>query len=393
MPLNLTDINSRGDIATLNKWASWVETQLHGTSNGTQFAFNQASDALDKASTAITTVDLTKVNFRGAWNSSAVYKINDMVSYQGNNYLCIRENVNQTPTPAGTIYWENTGPTTQDSLPDGSSNFTARASTLSYRPTSNPLSSTDLGGGSASLSVAGFTLQTSSKGSISVSSGTVAGASVNTLYYIYYDDSTLVGGSVIFNATTVKTTALNGAGRIYVGSIQTPPNGGSPTIGNNDGGTGAQFGAYQKVFFSSSSVSTLSGFVTNPGNANDGSDATSAAMGSTSGSGTFAKLTLSLPPISTNLFLSASLNIKTDGSSTGTGQGLIEYSTDNGTSWTTIRNQTGSSTWGPIVDTVSLTGPMNLGRTQVRATVINNGSPGAGSASMDFFEAWIEVVY
>ena len=51
---------------------------------------------------------------------------------------------------------------------DGSQRLAASASTLSYRPTSNPLTSVDAGGGTSTINIASFTMLTSNKGSMSV---------------------------------------------------------------------------------------------------------------------------------------------------------------------------------------------------------------------------------
>ena len=59
---------------------------------------------------------------------------------------------------------------------------------------------------------------------------------------MYYDDPTYTGGAVSYLADTVQAIALDATGRFYVGSIKTPQAGGLPTVGNNDGGTGAQSG-------------------------------------------------------------------------------------------------------------------------------------------------------
>ena len=161
---------------------------------------------------------------------------------------------------------------------DGVQNFSATASTLTYRPTSQPLSATDAGG-SATISVAAWVNRTSSKGDISYASGSVTGLSFSTLYFVYTDDGKLQGGVATYNATTTKVTAINGTGRFFIGSIITPASGGPQTSGNNDGGVGASFGQ-QFVQLGGTSTPTTSGggSVTNANNAIDGNATTFAEI-------------------------------------------------------------------------------------------------------------------
>lgn len=68
---------------------------------------------------------------------------------------------------------------------------------------------------------------------LNVTGGTITGLSFSTLYYVYYDDTTLTNGAPTFVATTSITDAQVGAesGRHYLGSITTPANGAGDTSG------------------------------------------------------------------------------------------------------------------------------------------------------------------
>lgn len=96
-------------------------------------------------------------------------------------------------------------------------------------------------------------------------SASVTGLSYNTLYFVYYDDSTLAGGAVTVNASTSQSTAVGTtAGRFYLGSIQTPVAAAPDTTGNNDGGVGAQGGLTTKTTFQTASQTTSgNGAITN----------------------------------------------------------------------------------------------------------------------------------
>lgn len=153
------------------------------------------------------------------------------------------------------------------------------ASHVSYRPLSNPLTATDAGA-TATVSVAAFTNRFAGV-DVSYNSGSIASLSFDTLYFIYTDDAGFAGGAVTYNATTVKETALNGSGRIFVGSIRTPKDGAPDTVGNNDGGVAAQFGGEAEH---TAVAVTTSGTTSNPNNAIDGDWGTfGQAGGSTTG--------------------------------------------------------------------------------------------------------------
>jgi hypothetical protein len=82
-------------------------------------------------------------------------------------------------------------------------------------------------------------------------------------------------------ATTNKQDAFSGTSRFFVGSVTTPSAGAPDTTGNNDGGTGAQYGELRKYFFSYATFQSIApggnGVVGNQGNLIDGNLADSAS--------------------------------------------------------------------------------------------------------------------
>jgi hypothetical protein len=277
---------------------------------------------------------------------------------------------------------------------DGPSNFSATASTLTYRPTSNPLTATDAGS-NATINIASFTMRTSSKGDISVSSGSITALSYSTLYYIYYDDGTLAGGSVTFHATTTKTTALQGTGRFYVGSIVTPAATAPNTVGNNDGGVGASFGQAFVLFGGLATPTTSGGgSVTNPNNSIDGNPTTFAEI--TNGASAPSNNQLVVSGFSPFQAVSGSvtLNVRSSGSNvavSSTTTVKLEYSLDGGVTWTLIQGPlAASSSWALQTNQVSLSLSQNTALVQVRATV-NSIQSTANLGDIKLYEAYITV--
>jgi hypothetical protein len=143
----------------------------------------------------------------------------------------------------------------EDEVVNGPSRGAITAANSSYRPLSNPLTAQDDGfSGSppadhAEIDIASFTMRSAiGPTDVSLSSGVITGLLPNTVYHVYYDDPTYAGGAVTYLADTTQAIALDATGRFYVGSIKTPITGGLPTIGNNDGGTGAQSGKLYMLF-------------------------------------------------------------------------------------------------------------------------------------------------
>jgi len=380
--------------------------------------------------------------YYGAWSNSTAYPAGAEVSYNGTVWIALSANTNQTPgigssywtavgnstilisayaggttysagmqvigtdgniyqalqsttgnAPPNATYWQLVGPSSLTSVPDGTQRFAATASTLTYRPTSNPLTSTDAGS-NATVSIASFTMQTSNKGTVSVNSGSVTGLSYGTLYYIYYDDATLAGGSVTFNATTTKTTAINGSGRFFVGSITTAISGGTQTNGNNDGGVGAQGG--QTLVFSFSAVTNtnsgtaVSGAISNA--SFDGDPTTKSSISVTSANSSAASITsvVSGSPANLTTYSSVTLYVRsavpTNTVNPGASPAAISYSYAGGSG--TVMTVGPATTRSLTTDSVSLPTNINLGTLTVTCSVFRN-SGSAQVVELDVYEIWV----
>jgi hypothetical protein len=264
---------------------------------------------------------------------------------------------------------------------DGTSVFGQTASGLSYRPLSNPLTGHDAGA-NATINVASFTMRTSSKGDISINSGSITGLSYGTGYFIYYDDSTLAGGSVSFAATTTKGTALQGAGRFYVGSITTPLAGAIDTIGNNDGGTGAQSGATLLIISTAQSPNGTSGY---------GLLTPTSATNTTSNAGATEEQWLGYVPQSSGVpsVITISVTSQVTITGAGTGNAILRYSTDGGSTFTTIYNT--SVNRALTTDVTNVTLPANVQKIVVSAQNSHTGGAGSSTHTLSNIQVVVQI--
>jgi hypothetical protein len=315
----------------------------------------------------------TSVILLGAWSGSTAYVAGNEVTYNGNIFRALQANTNQTPPtpPATNAYWQCIGPSTLDNLPDGTSNFSATAGTLTYRPTSNPLLSTDAGS-SATVSVSSFDMQTNQKGLISYNSGSVTALSYSQIYYIWVSDPTLAGGSATYSASTTKTASLANGGYLFLGSINTPAAAGGNIIGNNDGGAGNQTAL--SFYQGPSAFATAIGYTgfTTPSSTGGTASATgiTGSMGeSWFGFGSGINLSASTP--TKILSIESSWII-----SSGTWNYVLEYSLNSGSTWNVIVNT--SSGRALTTDTVTLPPGQDIATVQVQAQAnYNSGGSGA----------------
>lgn len=79
----------------------------------------------------------------------------------------------------------------------------------------------------------------SSQTTINYNSGSITGLSFSTRYFVYTDDPTYAGGAVTYVATTNSDALAARSGRVYVGEVTTPADGGSGTTGTPPGGIAA----------------------------------------------------------------------------------------------------------------------------------------------------------
>jgi hypothetical protein len=301
-------------------------------------------------------------------------------------------------TASGVVEFDNHNVTFVSELgtdtKDGPANFSATVNTLSYRPTSNPLTATDAGA-SATVDIAAFTMRTGSKGDISYNSGSVVGLSYSTLYYVYFDDSTLAGGAPSggYLATTTKATANDGAARFFLGSIYTPKSGGVNTVGFNDGGNGAT-GGKSLIGGPGTQVSTSSGTAppgwTNQTNTMSGDQS---VFGVLTGTGTSqiksTTYIVSNFGFSNQNYTSLSLNVKsavTTNTLGGTGtKWVISYSLDGGITFTQLRATAAGATYAATIDTVNLDLRQNLSAVQVKYVSQQKTDDTSGSIVSDIY--------
>lgn len=101
-------------------------------------------------------------------------------------------------------------------------------------------------GASATISVSAHSRKygdTSSQITVSYNSGSITGLSFSTTYFVYTDDINLAGGAVTYVASTNSDDPAARAGRVYVGKVTTPADGGSGTSGDTGGGSGGGGGS------------------------------------------------------------------------------------------------------------------------------------------------------
>jgi hypothetical protein len=274
---------------------------------------------------------------------------------------------------------------------EGPTQYFQSSASLSYIPTSDPLTSSDSGGGVAQINVASWTLQTA-RGTVSYNSGSVLSLSYGTLFYVYLVDSGLVGGSPTYLATTNKSTAVSGLGNIYIGSITTAISGGTPTNQQTSGGVGAQYGS-QPLFLGGSATATNTVgpmSTSNPGNMIDGNPTTKCVATTTSSSGIASVLLTvdgfsptGLPYSSLTLYVRSAVPTNPASGITCT----CEYSLNGGSSFTTIWSVSAGTTRALTTDTVSLPTSQNLGLLQVLFTPQRAG--GTVVAELDVYEVYV----
>jgi hypothetical protein len=384
--------------------------------------------------------------YYGTWSSSTAYPAGAEVGYNGTVWIALSANTNQTPgigssywtavgnstilisaysgattysagmqvigtdgnvyqaiqtttgnAPPNATYWQLVGPSSLTSVPDGTQRFAATASVLSYVPTSNPLSATDAGS-SATVSIASFTLQTSSKGSVSYNSGAITGLNYSTQYYVVLSDPSLSGGTVTYSAYTSKSSALAaGAGYFFIGSIVTPAATAPNTVGNNDGGVGSQSGQ-TSIFLFGTSTPTVTGGATdaNSGNAIDGDLTTfakinivSTAATQTASLAVKAASPTSAPWSSLTLYIRSAVpsNTVSTGSTT-----VAQMQVNVNGSLTTVYTLGYNTTRAVTVDSVSLPVNTNLALITVTGSLSKTDATSTKVAEMDIYEAWVEGV-
>jgi hypothetical protein len=252
--------------------------------------------------------------------------------------------------------------------------------TAGYHPLSNPLSATG-----TTITVSAFTMRTTSKGDLAINSGSLSGLTAGVVYFVYYDDPDVVGGAVTFVAGTSRGIALQGANRFFVGSIQIPAAGsGSINVGFNDGGFGVAQLANTVVYTNEGTASSL-GSVGGLGNEKDGSFADKVVFTAAPTSAIrFVNYTVPYPIGSPT---SLTLYVNYGAISTG-GAYLIQYSTNGGSTFTTLASGSASQSQTTVAHTFAL--PQDQSQIQVFAEATSPGGPGM---ELDIYEIWLLATY
>jgi hypothetical protein len=257
-------------------------------------------------------------------------------------------------------------------VPAGPGNF-------SYRPTSNPLTATD-NGSNPLVTIAAFAMRVSGMNDVSLNGGTASASSgdYGKTAFIFYDDIGFAGGTPAggYQITFTRETALSGASRFFVGSISLPQSGAGATVGNNDGGAGGQ---YAKTLRLQPTVSTLTGAWTNPGGAIDNDASTFASASSTTANIIYLATVF---PSFVNWFTSVVLQVISQITAVSGGSVLIEYSTNAGGSWQTLRSVSTPDSV-PVTSQVNLSLSTPTQNIQVRITL--PGSTGGTQANVSAY--------
>lgn len=252
--------------------------------------------------------------------------------------------------------------------------------------------------GTATINVASFPMRVPGQPDIPLSLGAVPGLQLGTLYNVFYDDPAWLGGAVIYQIMTLKEMALFAAGRFFVGSIVTPKAGAIDTIGNNDGGSGAQSGGVAALTMGSASTNVSApNTVSNANNSFDGDETTFSKQNITFGAGSFANMTLQgLPGYTNKRYISAVLKIlwslPTNSLNGGAvSLGGISWAYNNFTQATIVTLPNAGTTQTKLLTSFALPRGLSLPLVSVIFGFAAPGGSTSGAAELDVFEAWIEV--
>lgn len=107
----------------------------------------------------------------------------------------------------------------------------ADSSLASSGVTGLTMTATDAGA-SATITISGHTRIYGDGTSVSVTGGSITGLAYSTEYWIFYDQSSRVGGVVTYQATASPATAAQTGDRHSLGAVTTPAALGGPIDGN-----------------------------------------------------------------------------------------------------------------------------------------------------------------
>lgn len=277
-----------------------------------------------------------------------------------------------------------------------SSGVLTGAGNRAYRPLTNPLTATDAGA-TATIDVDNWTNRVQGAGDIAYDSGAITGLDFNTLYYIYFDDPDLEGGTVTYVASETKEDALDAPGRFFLGSCRTPQNGGPDTAGNNDGGAGAQTGQHSILLMSGyTELEAGNGAVSDPQYAIDEDQNNYATLQTTGNSGTNdARLDLQGPPglaqRSQTLTLKILVELPTNSYSGSTVAFQVSYGYDGTAGSYTVVTKLAGQTLAKTLYSIPLPTEVNPSQVKVRFNIPNDSSQASGTCIAKVYGAWLEV--
>lgn len=255
----------------------------------------------------------------------------------------------------------------------------------------------------ATINIAAFSMRVPGMPDIPLNIGSLPGMTPGTLQFVYYDDPGFIGdanGPVTYHTSTTKELAILQAGRFFVGSIYVPQPGRPDTVGNNDGGVGAQSGETNIIPFTvianASSGSTAS--VTNQNNIIDGDASTFATLSAT-GNGTVnnALLNISGASLPLNKILSVTLFVRyqiTSLATTGLPAGGVSITAN----WpglaspqTVVLKQQGQLTDASVKLATVINIPVNINLSLVTLTISASTTAGnaSNSNSVNVYEAYL----
>lgn len=86
-----------------------------------------------------------------------------------------------------------------------------------------------------SIWISGFSAWIRDRDSVvNFNGGSISGLAIDTTYYVYADDAKRQGGPVTYMATPIRSNALSGREKIYIGRIRTPLPAGQPRSQKSD---------------------------------------------------------------------------------------------------------------------------------------------------------------
>ena len=123
--VRLASSHSAGNVS-YNYKGVWTSTTPYVTGDEVVYgqsywlALNASTNSAPSTSSTNWQVVGSYSGFQGSWSSSTNYAQGAEVTYSGNYWIATQNNTNQAPT-FGSAYWQAAGPSSMDSIPDGTS--------------------------------------------------------------------------------------------------------------------------------------------------------------------------------------------------------------------------------------------------------------------------------